>query len=76
MSVLANAGPVAYQLATAAHALSLTPRFSGVAERSRTANRFSGFSCTSETAEAVKHLNSCQPTQLKWGVNEIVGLGI
>jgi hypothetical protein len=68
MSVLACVGLPGYPLG--ADRLSLTARFSGVAERSRTANRFSGFSRALETAEAVRDFNSCSLTPLKRGVNE------
>src|SRR6266481_2478717 len=51
-------------------ALSLTPRFSGVSRRSGDPNRFSGFGCPVETAEAVHTCQHHRITPLKRGGNE------
>ncbi len=51
-------------------ALSLTPRFSGVPRGASGPNRFSGFWCLEETAEAVQALRQREIPPLKRGVNE------
>jgi hypothetical protein len=53
--------------------LSLTPSFGGVAKRTRTGNRFSGFSRRVETAKAVQILHLRRITPLKRGANETKG---
>ena len=53
------------------HALSLTPRFSGVSQHFGSVNCFSSFSRVAETAKAVQDLRPCTIAALKHGVNEM-----